>query len=167
MGTRKKRLVRPQAKSLRKRFLYAEVTPEELDEIKAYCRSKRVSVSQFLSDLLLKDAEESKGKRKGRVVLKPEIELTLQQQDKLEVLARLHHKKSIGEYIFDVLAPQLELQRLHVPVKTRILRYYLSDEEYKTLSDHLSQSGLTPSNYAAMLAIRTIRADSRRMQNPG
>lgn len=160
MRASKKRAVRPQAKSLRQRFLDAEVTLEELTEIKSYCRRKRVSVSQFVADLLLEDADHSEGTRKQRVILKPEIELTPQQHDKLEVLARLHQKKSIGEYILDVLEPQLELQRLHVPVKTKILRFYLSDDEHKRISKHLSETGVSPSSYAAMLTLRAVRTDS-------
>lgn len=162
MRTSKKRLVRPQAKSLRKRFLYADVTDPEHEEIQAYCRSRQLSVSQFMADLLLKDAAGSRGRRKPKVVVRPEIQLTPQQKDKLELLARLNQKKSIGEYILDVLEPLLELQRLHAPAKTRMLRYYLSDEEHATLSDYLAETGLSPGNYAAMLALRTIRQDTKK-----
>lgn len=162
MATSKKRLVRPQAKSLRKRFLYADVTEAERQEIQVYCRKKQISVSQFMADLLLKDAVESRRRPKPKVIVAPELELTPQQSDKLELLARLNQKKSVGEYILDLLEPLLELQRLHVPVKTKMLRYYLSDEEHDTLSNHLANTGLSPGSYAAMLALRTIRQDTRK-----
>lgn len=162
MRTSKKRLVRPQAKSVRKRFLYADVTDTEHEEIQAYCRSRQLSVSQFMADLLLKDAIQSSSTRNPKVVVRPEIQLTSQQRDKLELLARLHQKKSIGEYILDVLEPQLELQRLHAPAKTKMLRYYLSDEEHERLTSHLAETGLSPGNYAAMLALRTVRQDTKK-----
>jgi len=153
---------RPQAESLRERFLWAEVTKAEHDEIQAYCRRNHISVSQFMADLLLKDATKSKAKRKQKVILRPEIQLTPQQQAKLELLARLHQKKSVGEYILDVLEPELELQRLHVPLKTKMVRYYLSDEEHATVTNHIAESGLSATNYAAMVALRTIRKDSNK-----
>ena len=162
MTPSKKRLVRPQAKSVRKRFLYADVTPEEDAEIQEYCRAKHITVSQFLAELVLKDATEAKEKPKKTVTVSPEIKLTPHQQNKLELLARLHEKKSVGEYILDVLQPTLELQRIHVPVQTKRLRYYLSDEEHQILSDHLSASGLSPSDYAAMLAVRVVRKDRKK-----
>jgi hypothetical protein len=162
MKTIKKRPPRPPAKSLRKRFLYTDVTPEEHEEIQQYCRGKGITVSQFLADLLLKDALESKRKPNDTVTLTPEIQLTPRQQEKLEALTRLHQKKSIGEYILDILQPELELQRIHVPVKTKRLRYYLSEEEHQTLSSHLSASGLSPSDYAAMLALRTVRKERKK-----
>ena len=162
MRTSKKRLVRPQAKSLRKRFLYADVTTAEHEEIQTYCRSRQLSVSQFMADLLLKDATESKRRRKPKVIVRPEIQLTPRQKDKLELLARLNQKKSIGEYILDVLEPLLELQRLHVPVKTKMLRYYLSHEEHEVVSNHLAESGLSPGSYAAMLVLRAIHKDKKK-----
>jgi hypothetical protein len=153
---------RPQADSPRERFLWAEVTKAEHDEIQAYCRGNHISVSQFMADLLLKDASKSKAKRKQKVTLRPEIQLTRQQQAKLELLARLHQKKSVGEYILDVLEPELELQRLHAPRKTKMVRYYLSDDEHATVTNHIAESGLSATNYAAMLALRIIRKDTKR-----
>lgn len=161
MKTPKKRVVRPQARTPRKRFLYADVTNAEQDEIQQYCKANGISVSQFMADLLLEDARESRTKPKQNVILRPKIELTPKQQDKLETLARLHQKKSVSEYILDVLEPQLELRRIHRPLKTKMLRYYLSDQEYETVSDHITESGLSPGSYSAMIALRAIRKNRR------
>jgi len=157
MKATKTRELRPQAPSLRKRFLYAEVTEQEHQEIQRYCRNKGESVSQFIADLLLAEARKPKGKQNQKVILKPALALTPQQQDKLELLARLHKKKSVGEYILDVLEPELELKRLHVPVRTKLVRYYLSPEEYDLVAKHIATSGLSPSSYAAMVVLRVIR----------
>ena len=154
---------RPQAESLRQRFLWADVTEQEHSEIQQYCRRNKTSVSQFMADLLLTDAAKSKSRRKQKVVLRPQIELTTQQNNKLELLARLNQKKSVGEYILDILEPQFELRRVHAPVKTKMLRYYLSDEERQTVTSHIAASGLSATNYAAMLALRAVRkADKKR-----
>jgi hypothetical protein len=153
---------RSQAESLRKRFLWAEVTDQEYDAIQQHCRKKGSSVSKFISDLLLQEASSAKTKQKQSVILRPKIQLTAKQQAKLELLARLHQKKSIGDYILDVLGPQLELQRLHAPLKTKMVRYYLSDEEHHAVMKHVAELGLSATNYAAMVALRAIRKETKR-----
>lgn len=153
---------RLQAESLRQRFLWADVTEQEHAEIQEYCRTNQISVSQFMAELLLNDASKPNRKRKQKVLLRPQIELTAQQNNKLELLARLNQKKSVGEYILDVLEPQLELQRLHTPVKTKMLRYYLSEQERQTVINHIASSGLSATNYAALLALRTVRKDRKK-----
>lgn len=156
MTAQKKRLVRPQAKSLRDRFLHTDVTPEEHKAIQDYCRKRRISVSQFIADLLLREAHKPKGKRQDKVMVCAEIEMTPQEQDKLELLARLHQKRSISEYIHAVLQPELDVQRLHAPVQTKMVRYYLSNEEHEDVMNHIRESGISARNYAAMLALREI-----------
>ena len=160
MKAKKKRTAKAQPGNLRNRSLWADVTPQEQKEIQEYCRRKDISVSQFMADLMLKDVAQSKHRRKERVILRPEIKLTAQQLDKLEVLARLHKKKSLGEFIFDVLEPELELKRLHVPVKKKMIRFYLSQDERTAIIGHTAASGLSVTNYATLLALRTIRKDS-------
>jgi hypothetical protein len=165
MSAPKKRAVRPQAKTLRHRFLYTDVTPQEYEEIREYCRQNRVSVSQFVADLLLRDAAKPKSKRKQKVILKPEITLTPEQVDRLELLTRLHQKETVGEYIQGILEPELELQRLHAPVDTKMLRFYLSDEEHKIVINHIKDSGMSARNYAAMLTLRAIRKTAKKRKN--
>lgn len=160
MKAKKKRIAKPRSTNLRNRSLWAEVTPDERDEIQEYCRRKGISVSQFMADLMLKDVAQSKHTRKKPVILRPEIKVTAQQRDKLEVLARLHNKKSLGEFILDLLEPELELKRLHVPVKKTMIRFYVSQDERRAIIQHTATSGLSVTNYATMLALRTIRNDS-------
>jgi hypothetical protein len=162
MSARKKRSVRPQAKSLRHRFLHTDVTPEEHKKIQDYCRERRISVSQFFADLMLEEAQKPQAKRKKKVVVYAEIEMTPEEEAKLELLTRLHQKKSVSEYIQTVLRPGLDLQRLHAPAKTRMLRYYVSDEEHDTIMRHIKESGISARNYAAMLALRAIAKDTRK-----
>lgn len=154
--------LRRQPESQTRRFIWADASQEEHEEIRAYCRQKGISISQFMAHVVLKDTTSSKSRRKQGIILKPEIKLTPQQHDKLEVLARLHRKKSVGEFILDILLPELELQRLHVPGKKRMLRYSLTEQQHKRVISHIAPSGLSATNYATMLALRAIRKDSGR-----
>jgi hypothetical protein len=65
MGRKK----RSHAQKPRERFLYTDVTPEEHKEIQEYCRERRISVSQFVADLVLKEASKSGGKRDRKIIL--------------------------------------------------------------------------------------------------
>ena len=159
MTPTKKRGVRPQAKSLRHRFLYTDVSEQENDQIQEYCRRNQVSVSQFIADLLLNEARKPRSGRKDKVIL--ELELTPEENDKLELLARLHQKDSV-EFVRSVLEPELRVQRLHAPIKTKQLRYYLSDEEYEIVARYVTETGISARNYAATLALRAIRRASKK-----
>lgn len=87
---------RPQTESRRQRFLYTDVTPAENEKIPQYCEENGISVSQFLADLMLRDALKAKTRSKQKIILRIELrielELTPQQLDRLELLTRLHEK---------------------------------------------------------------------------
>jgi hypothetical protein len=167
MAGRKKRPnfggeLRPQAETPRRRFLYTDVTSDEYHKIQQYCRDKQISISQFLADLTLKDAAKPKGKRKQKVIVNAKLELTPEEQDKLELLARLHQKQSVGEYLRDILEPNLKLRSIHTPLNTTELRFYLSDEEHEKVTRHMASKGISARNYAAMLALRAISRERKK-----
>lgn len=54
---------------------------------------------------MLKEALKTKRRRKEKVTL--EIELTPQEYDKLELLARFHQKGSVAELVREVLEPKI------------------------------------------------------------
>ena len=152
---------RPQAEAPRDRFLYTDVTDAEYKKIREYCKKKNISLSQFLADLVLSDAEKPKPQRQDKVKVTLELELTPEQHDKLELLTRLHDKESLDEFVQDVLEPSLKLQRLHSPLKTKMLRFYLSREEHEKVLSHIEGTGISARNYAAMLAVREIRKEKK------
>jgi hypothetical protein len=170
MAPSKKRVVRPnlggalrpQAEAPRRHFLFADVTPAESAEIQQYCLEKQISISQFIADLVLQDAAKPKSRRKQKVILKAEIELTPAEQDKLELLTRLHQKESVGQFIRDLLQPNLQIQRVHTPLKTMSLRFYLSEEEHEKVMKHITETGISARNYGAMLALRAVRKDRKK-----
>jgi hypothetical protein len=147
--------LRPRAETPRRHFLYLDVTKEEQKKIHEYCQQKKISVSQFLADLVIKDAK-SKPKRKDKITIRAEFEVTPEEQDKLSLLLRLHQKDSIGQFVSELLRPTLEVQKMHAPVETTPLRYYLSEDEHETVTKHMAGKGIAARNYGALLALKAI-----------
>ena len=147
--------LRPRAETPRRHFLYLGVTKEEQQKIRDYCVQQKISVSQFLADLVIKDAK-SKAKRKDKITIRAEFQVTAEEQDKLELLLRLHQKNSIGQFVSELLRPNLKVQKLHAPVETTPLRYYLSEEEHEIVSKHMASKGIAARNYGALLALKAI-----------
>jgi len=154
--------LRPQAEAPRRQFLYTDVTKAEHDRIQQYCVDRQISVSQFLAELVLREASRPKAKRKEKVTVRAEFELAPEELDKLELLTRLHQKESIGEYIRDLVRPELELQRVHTPLETMSLRFYLSAEEHEKVKKHIESTGISARNYGAMLALRELAKKPRK-----
>jgi hypothetical protein len=156
--------LRPQAEAPRRHFLYTDVTQEEQQRIQQYCKEKQISVSQFFADLVLADAKKaaSKRKQKQKVIVRAEFELTPEEEEKLELLTRVYQKDSIGEFIREIIQPNLEVQRLHAPLETTALRYYLSEEEHATVMKHIGNKGIAARNYAIMLALKALGKASKR-----
>lgn len=154
-----KTIKRSQGKSIRDRFLYTNLTEEEHRTISQHCRENHISISQFFADLLLQEANKSKGKPHKLTL---EIELTPAEHEKLEQLTRLHKKESISDFVREVLEPELRIQRLHAPTKTKHVRYYFSNDEHELVTKHMKALGKSPSNYPAILALRAIRNTAKK-----
>ncbi len=139
----------------RHRFLETDVTNEEHKQIVDYCLTNRVSISQFLADLILEAAATAKVRKPA--VRIDDLELAADDYDKLELLVHLHKKNSVGDLIRDLLQPHLDSQKLHGPTeKARSLRFYLDDREHETVTTFLVNRGLTARKYVCYLAIKTI-----------
>ncbi|HEY6252028.1 MAG TPA: hypothetical protein VI685_18890 [Candidatus Angelobacter sp.] len=151
---------RSQGETVRERFLYTNLTEEEYKKISHYCRQKHISISQFFADLLLQEASKSRGKPQQNVTL--EIELTPAEHEKLEQLTRLHKKDSIVDFVREVLEPELRIQRLHAPAKTKHVRYYFSNDEHELVTKHMKELSKSPSNYPAILALRAVRKGTKK-----
>lgn len=159
---RKKRVVRPnlggvlrpRADTPRRNFLYIEVTESERRAIQDYCVKNHISFSQFLAELLLEDAR--KPQRNEKVVLRPQLEFTPAEYEKLELLAMLHNKNSVAELIRSLIQPVLDTQNIHTDRETSSVRFYLSQEEHQTITSHISAKNIPMGKYAAMLALNAI-----------
>jgi hypothetical protein len=155
--------LRPRTKTPRGRFLATDVSKDEQKEILQHCLKKKISVSQFLADLVLQEAASPKPARKEKVIVRAEFELTSEEQEKLELLARLH-KKDVGQLVRELLMPSLELQRMHAPLETTAIRYYLSEEEHEIATRHMASKGISARNYAAMLALKAIAKERKKQK---
>ena len=154
--------LRPRAETPRRHFLYVDVTKEEHKKLQEYCIEHKVSVSQFLAELMIEDAQQSKPKHKQKVIIRAELELTAEEQEKLELLLRLRQDKSLSHFLYELLQPNLEVQRLHTPVETIPIRCYLSAEEHELITRHVGRKGVAAKNYGGLLAIKAIeKARSR------
>lgn len=148
--------LRPQAETPRRHFLYTDVTQAEYERIQKHCRDEKISISQFLADLVLDDAARSRSKRKDKVIVRVDLELTPEEQDKLELLTRLHQKESVGDFVRELIRPELKIQRVRTPLETMSLRFYLSEEEHARVTRHIESTGISARNYGAMLALRHL-----------
>lgn len=170
MSNTKKRVIRPNLGSAlrpktsgpRKHFLTVDLTKEEHQQVLQHCLAHGISLSQFFADLILADATESKPERRQKIRVKFEFDLTADEYDKLEMLARVHEKKDLNELIHDLLMPMLELERLHSPMDPITVRYYLSEEEHDIVTRHVASKGFSACNYAAMLARKGILQNKKR-----
>lgn len=154
-------ILRPHAEAPRQHFLVTDVTDEEYHGIQQYCLKRKISISQFLADLMLKDARRPAPKPDRKVRVGIVLELTPEEGDRLELLVRLRQKKSAGTLVHELLRPLLKLQRVHAPLNTRMLRYYLSATEHRVVMKHLERKGISARNYAALLARRAITKNTR------
>jgi hypothetical protein len=142
--------LRPRTETPRRHFLYVDVRIQE------YCIEHKISVSQFVAELMMEDALQSKPKHKQKVIVRAEFELTLEQQEKLELLLRLHQKKSLGQFLYELIQPNLEMQRVHTSLEMIPIRCYLSEEEHETITKHVASKGIAVNNYGGLLAIKAI-----------
>jgi len=155
-------VLRPKTSGPRKHFLTVDLTKEEHQQILQHCLAHGISLSQFFADLVLADATEAKAERKQRVRVKIEFDLTPDEYDKLEMLARVHGKSDLNELVHDLLMPNIELERLHSPMNPVIVRYYLSKEEHDIVTRHVASKGFSACNYTAMLARKAVLQNKKR-----
>lgn len=152
--------LRPRAEVPRRNFLYIEVTEHERKRIQDYCIKNQISVSQFLAELMLQDA--NKPRRTAPVTLRPELEFTPEEHEKLELLATLHDKGSLDELIRDLIQPALEAQHLHTNRETTMVRFYLSQEEHQAVATHIATKRIPMGKYAAMVALKAVAKDPQK-----
>lgn len=154
--------LRPRGKTPRKHFLTVDVTKAEQQAILQHCLANGISLSQFLADLVLEDAAKPQPNPKLKVTVKAEFELTQTEHEKLELLARLYKKDTLNELIYELLVPNLNLERPHAPLETMPLRFYVSKEEHEIITQHIASKGFSASNYAALLAVKAIAQPKKR-----
>lgn len=147
-------------KTKRSHFLETDVTPQEHKAILDYCEEHKISVSQLLAELVLRDAAERESRTEPRFV-KIDLKLTSEQFEKLELLAHVRKKESVEDLIQDLIQPHLDMQRLHAPDQTRFLRFYLSDQEHARALRYIADRGVPARKYVSFIAIKKINKERR------
>jgi hypothetical protein len=153
--------LRPRGQTPRKHFLTVDVTKAEQQAILNHCLQNKISLSQFLADLILEDVTKPNSDAKQKVLIKAQFKLAQPEYEKLALLARLH-KKNISDLIHELLMPNLDLERPHAPLETMALRYYLSKAEHEVITKHIARKGFSASNYVAMLAVTFVSRPKKR-----
>jgi hypothetical protein len=134
-----------------------EVTKEEKSKIRDHCLRKRISISQYLAELMLADA--AKPKPTKNVTLKMEFELAPEEYEKLELLAFLREKKSVHELTRELIQENLDIQKMHSHRKRLFLRFYLSKEEHATVFSHIAAKNIPAGKYATMVALKALNLE--------
>lgn len=139
----------------RRQYLVTTVTEKEKEAILKYCDRHKKSVSAFLADLALKDAQRSaKGRREDEEVTVT-LKLSARDIDKMRVFARLE-EKSVEELLREMLEPNFKRRQTATALEMHSLRCWLSDEEHRTIKAHLAKRRLSARSYLALLALKAI-----------
>lgn len=144
----------------RQHYLEAEVTAQERKQIVQYCVKHKISISEFLAELILKDAGKA-NTAKGVVRIR-DLHFPVEDYTKLELLAHLNRRNSVGELIRELLQPHIDLRRVFGPNdKAKSLRFYLNDDEHQKVTEYLDKRGVTARKYVAFLALKAIVGSKR------
>jgi hypothetical protein len=149
--------LRTRTKNPRNNFMDVEVTPDERNRINAYCHRYQISASEFLAQVLLEDAIKLRPAEK--MILKPEIALTADQYEKLELLTILYEKTSIDDLIHSLILEKLEVQKVRTGRKRTFLRFYVSPEEHAIISSYIAAKKVSGNKYAAMIAVKALNRE--------
>lgn len=147
-------LARMPAGAPRRRYLAATVTQKEKDAILEYCNKHNMSVSAFLADLALKDAQRS-GKRSAEEQITLTLRLPAHHVDKMLIFARLEDK-TLADLLRKLLEPSFQKRQTTTALKLHTIRCWLSNEEHRVIKRHLARHRLSARSYLALLALKAI-----------
>ncbi len=158
--------LRPEADTPRTRHLFAEFFKDEKKEIFDYCLRHKISVSQFLTEVALEDAEGAdKSAKPATLTLSipgeqsESVPIPNDELYKIRLLARAQ-RKPLFQVVLDRILYNLKTSPWNVQ-ETEPLRYYVSKKEHQTIRDHVNAKGVSGRSYVAMLALKKVRADKK------
>jgi hypothetical protein len=153
--------LRGPAETARTHHLLTEVTAAEKKLIVDYCLEHRLSISQYLAELILQDATQHKQHDKITVTynIPGQEAVTLpidpNDADKLELWARAQGK-SLAQLMHGRLTANLP-ERPTNNLTTDNLRYYLSEKEHRIVTKYITHKGVSGRKYVSLLAIKDIQ----------
>jgi hypothetical protein len=146
--------VRDRAGAPRHQYLVTTVTKKEKDAILQHCDRQNKSVSAFLADLALKDAQRSADRSQDEQITIT-LRLRARDLDKMHLFARLEGK-SVEALLKEHLEPSLRKRQTATTLKMHPLRCWLSDREHRIIKAHLARHRLSARSYLALLALKAI-----------
>lgn len=146
--------VRDRAGAPRRHYLVATVTQKEKDAILRYCDKHRKSVSAFLADLALKEAQAAKDKLPDKQITVT-LKLSARDLDKMRIFARLEDK-TVEDLLHELLQPSFQRRQTATALEMHTLRCWLSNEEHQTIKRYLAKHRLSARSYLALLALKAV-----------
>jgi hypothetical protein len=150
-----KTLQRDKAGAPRRHYLVTTVTDLEREAILKHCARHKVSVSAFLADLALKDAQRSAKAKRDNEEVTVTLKLSARDIDKMQMFARLE-EKSVEELLREMLEPNFKRRQTATALEMHSLRCWLSDEEHRIIKAYLAKHRLSARSYLALLALKAI-----------
>jgi hypothetical protein len=146
--------IRDRAESPRRHYLVTTVTQKEKEAIQKYCDERQISVSAFLADVALEDAQRSTKKLEDQEITIT-LKLPARDIDKMRIFARLE-EKSVEDLLRQLLQPSFQKRQTVTALEMHTLRCWLSDEEHRIIKKYLAKHRLSARNYLSLLALKAI-----------
>ncbi|HEY2496521.1 MAG TPA: hypothetical protein VGK24_05590 [Candidatus Angelobacter sp.] len=145
---------RDRAGAPRHHYLVTTVTKKEKDAILQYCERRKKSVSAFLADLALADAQKAKNKLEDEEITVT-LKLSARDIDKMRIFARLE-EKSVEDLLRELLQPGFQKRQTATALEMHTLRCWLSNDEHRIIKKYLAKNRLSARSYLALLALKAI-----------
>jgi len=146
---------RDKAGAPRRHYLVTTVTQKEKEAILKYCERHKKSVSAFLADLVLADAQKPAKNKLEDQEITVTLKLPARDIDKMRMFARLE-AKSVEDLLREVIQPSFQKRQTATALEMHTLRCWLSDEEHSTIKKYLAKHRLSARSYLALLALKAL-----------
>jgi len=142
----------------RKHHMQTDMTAAEKRLVLAHCAKLGISVSQYLAELAVTDAEDSlhQGQGEDEEEITFTIRIPRSKSTKLAIFAQ-RRGETIEDHVRELLLPRLEKQKTSFSLETESLRYYLDDAEHALVMKQLKKRGLSARNYISFLAVHAMK----------
>jgi hypothetical protein len=142
-------------KAARSRYMMADFSPEERDQIVDYCEREGTTVSSFLGRVALEEVDRSN--REGPTQEQLDITLTIPAEHSAKLQMFAHRQgKSISQYVRELVTPTLEKGKTFFSEDTQSLRYYLSPQQHQLLKKFLKSKNLSARTFVSYLALKEL-----------
>lgn len=146
---------RDRAGAPRRHYLVATVTQKEKDAILRHCGKHGKSVSAFLADLALEEAQKSAKDKLPDKHVTVTLKLSARDLDKVRIFARLEDK-TVEDLLRELLQPSFTKRQTATTLEMHTLRCWLSNEEHQIIRKYLAKHRLSARSYLALLALKAL-----------